>query len=189
MRKVEWKSQTGISRWSTSTFERSCGCTALDMPEWRETAEQTDWRAKQLPQVACFSEVLRSLRHYLRAQSQGHHTTDRLEGRGVDRRSGRRFPSKDERGNSSVKRTLEPFQRQRWGNFWETGWSACGLFPAHRYHLELNWTELKSSWALNRTAFFSKCCFTSTETVGTVRDSGERRTSTSTFTQLLSSEG
>ena len=31
------------------------------------------------------SEVLRSLRHYLRAQSQGHHTTDRLKERGVER--------------------------------------------------------------------------------------------------------
>ena len=31
------------------------------------------------------SEVLRSLRHYLRAQSQGHHTVDRLEERGVKR--------------------------------------------------------------------------------------------------------
>ena len=30
------------------------------------------------------SEMLRSLRHYLRAQSQGHHTIDRLEERGVD---------------------------------------------------------------------------------------------------------
>ena len=28
-------------------------------------------------------EVLRSSRHYLRAQSQGHHTIDRLEERGV----------------------------------------------------------------------------------------------------------
>ena len=36
------------------------------------------------------SEVLRSLRHYLRAQSQGHHTLDRLEERGVDRGSARR---------------------------------------------------------------------------------------------------
>ena len=36
------------------------------------------------------SEVLRSLRHYLRAQSQGHHTIDRLEERGVERRSARR---------------------------------------------------------------------------------------------------
>ena len=33
------------------------------------------------------SEASRSLRHYLRAQSQGHHTIDYLEERGVDRRS------------------------------------------------------------------------------------------------------
>ena len=31
------------------------------------------------------SEVLRSLRHYLRAQSQGRHTINRLEERGVER--------------------------------------------------------------------------------------------------------
>ena len=36
------------------------------------------------------SEVLRSLRHYMRARSQGHHTIDRLEERGVERRSARR---------------------------------------------------------------------------------------------------
>ena len=30
------------------------------------------------------SEVLRSLRHYLRVQSQGHHTIDLLEERGVE---------------------------------------------------------------------------------------------------------
>ena len=35
------------------------------------------------------SEVLRSLRHYLRAQSQGHHTIDCLEVKGVERRSAR----------------------------------------------------------------------------------------------------
>ena len=35
-------------------------------------------------------EVLRSLRHYLRAQSQGHYTIDRLEERGVERGSVRR---------------------------------------------------------------------------------------------------
>ena len=37
------------------------------------------------------SEVLSSLRHYLRAQSQGHHTINRLEERGVERGSARRF--------------------------------------------------------------------------------------------------
>ena len=36
------------------------------------------------------SEVLRSLRYYLRAQSQGHHTIDRVEERGVERGSARR---------------------------------------------------------------------------------------------------
>ena len=36
------------------------------------------------------SEVLRSLRHYLRAQSQGYHIIDRLEERGVERGSARR---------------------------------------------------------------------------------------------------
>ena len=40
------------------------------------------------------SEVLRNLRHYLRAQSQGHHTIDRLEERGVERGSARRFSLK-----------------------------------------------------------------------------------------------
>ena len=36
------------------------------------------------------SEVLRSLRQYLRAQSQGHHSIERLEERGVERGSARR---------------------------------------------------------------------------------------------------
>ena len=36
------------------------------------------------------SEVLRSLRHYLRTQSQGRHNIDRLEERGVERESARR---------------------------------------------------------------------------------------------------
>ena len=36
------------------------------------------------------SEVLRRLRHYMQAQSQGHHTIDRQEERGVERGSARR---------------------------------------------------------------------------------------------------
>ena len=36
------------------------------------------------------SEMLRSLRHYLRVQSQGHQTIDRLEEKGVERGSARR---------------------------------------------------------------------------------------------------
>ena len=36
LKKVEWEAQTGMCRWSTSTFENSCGCTALDAPCFSE---------------------------------------------------------------------------------------------------------------------------------------------------------
>ena len=85
------------------------------------------------------SEVLRSLRHYLRAQIQGHHTSVVRKREAWKRGALDDLPWKDERGPSSVRRTLEPFQRRRWGNSWETGSSAYGLFRAHKYHLELNW--------------------------------------------------
>ena len=64
---------------------------------------------------------------------------------------------KDERRPSSVRRTLKMFQRQRWGNFWETGWSAYGPFQAHRYHHELNWTEVTEQ---PNAAPFYTCFFT-----------------------------
>ena len=48
------------------------------------------------------SEVLRSLRHYLRAQSQGHCTVDILEERGVERGSTRRSSLKG-RGRAILK--------------------------------------------------------------------------------------
>ena len=73
----------------SSTFEESCGCTALDMLDIsKEITEQTDWRTKQ-PRLGR-SEVLRSLRHNLRAQSQGYHTIDSLEKRGIVRGSAQR---------------------------------------------------------------------------------------------------
>ena len=91
----DWHSQ----RW-TSTLKNSCGCTALDMPEWKEMTEhvccgqsnQWKWLALDMPEwkemtehVCCGqsnqwkwlasqkSEVFRSLRRYLQAQCQGHH--------------------------------------------------------------------------------------------------------------------
>ena len=48
--------------------------------------------------------MLRSLRHYLRAQNQGHDTTDRLEERGVERGSARRSSLKG-RERAIVKQT------------------------------------------------------------------------------------
>ena len=51
------------------------------------------------------------------------------------------FLKRTREGHRQWDKTLEPFQRQCWGNFWETGWSTYGLFRAHRYHPERNWTE------------------------------------------------
>lgn len=45
------------------------------------------------------------------------------------------------------------FQWQCWGNFWEMGWSTYELSQPHRYHLELNWTEL--TWTASGHSLFS----------------------------------
>ena len=113
---IQWAcyKQTGMCQWSTSTFENSCGCTALDKPEWRETTEQIDWRAK--PTITRGlrlggSKVLRSLSHYLRAQSQGHHTIDHLEEREAwEEEALDDLPWKDKRGPSSIRRTFAEFE-------------------------------------------------------------------------------
>ena len=47
------------------------------------------------------------------------------------------------RGPSSIRWTWELFQRQRWGNCWEMGWSTYRLFQLHSYHSELNWTKIR----------------------------------------------
>ena len=64
-------------------------------------------------------------------------------GLGVERRELWKddLPWRNER-SSSVRQTLELFQRQWCGNFWEVGWSACGLFWEHGYCLELNCREM-----------------------------------------------
>ena len=56
------------------------------------------------------SEVLRSLRHYLRAQSQRYHTIDHQEKRGVERGSARR---------SSFRETREGYRQsdEHWNRF------------------------------------------------------------------------
>ena len=59
------------------------------------------------------SEALRSLRHYLRAQSQGHHAIDRLEERGVERgKTTNGATDEDERVDRSRTRTIRPMEQQ-----------------------------------------------------------------------------
>ena len=85
-------------------------------------------------------------------ESQGHnyyHTLDRPEDTGVERlrKHSTMFPERL-KGPSSVRPTLELFQRQRWERFWETGRSAYGFPSAHKYLLALNWTERTASVTL-----------------------------------------
>ena len=69
------------------------------------------------------SEVLRSLRHYLRAQSQGHHSIDHLEERGLERGSISRSSLKGREKaivnqiNFGTKATLGKLLRDAWSAF------------------------------------------------------------------------
>ena len=103
---------------SKSTFIISFGYIVFDMPRWVEMTEQIDWRGTVISGLRFRkSEVLRSLRFYLLAQSHGHHTVDRLEGRGVERRSARRSPLKG-RERAVVSQT-----NIGTGSIFVTGWS------------------------------------------------------------------
>ena len=79
------------------------------------------------------SEVLKSLRLYLWAQSQGHHTIDRLEERGVERGSARRSSLKGRERPSSIR----PVSKAPLGKRPRDGVERIWVFRAHRYHLEL----------------------------------------------------
>ena len=80
---------------------------------------------------------------HLLAQSQGTHTINRLEERGMGRGSAKRSSLKGcERAIiNQMNIRLRAFSRQCCGNFWVMGWSAHGFFRVYRYNLELNWTE------------------------------------------------
>ena len=110
-------------------------------------AEHTDWQTEATVTGGLHlrkSEVLRSLRHYLQAQSQGHHTIDHLEERGIERGLLGNLPWKGKKRPLSVRQTLELLPRRCWEKFWEMGWSACGHFWVYRYHLELKGSVLNS---------------------------------------------
>ena len=84
------------------------------------------------------SQVLRSLKHCMRISS--HHVPSGRERDGKTEIDDRSW--KGERGPSWIRLSAKLFQRQRWGNFWETVWSES-VFP-HSYHTEL--TNCDSHW-------------------------------------------
>ena len=90
-------------------------------------------------------EVLRSLRHYLRAQNQGHHTVDRLEERGVERGSARRCSFKGRERAIVSQTNIGTVSKATSGKLLRHGveriWafpSACIYIYIYIYHLELN---------------------------------------------------
>ena len=111
---MEWEAQTGKCQWSTSAFENSCGCIYCPGHAGVKGNDRADRLVGKATLTSGLllgrSEVLRSLRHYLRAQSQGHHTIDRLEERSVERGSARR---------SSLKRTRKGHRQsnEHWNRF------------------------------------------------------------------------
>ena len=56
------------------------------------------------------------------------------------------LPWKDERGPSSMRRTWEPFQRQRWGKLLRDGVERIWAFPSAKRPswTELNWTVVRA---------------------------------------------
>ena len=101
--------------------------TPVDVLPWTCLGEGTD-RAGKLAVKATItsglrlarSEVMRSFRHYQRAQSQRYHIFDPL------RRRKRKHPTifLERRGKGHLESDLELFHRQPLGIFWEKGWSA-----------------------------------------------------------------
>ena len=142
---MQWKAQSKMRQWSTSTFGNSCGCTALEMSEWRKMTEHIDWQAKQPLHVACFLEDLECWGTW--DSTCGYKAKDITPSIAWRREAWKEealdeLPWKNQRGSSSIRQTLEPFQRRHRGNFWSAYIIYYGLFRAHRYHLELNWTDL-----------------------------------------------
>ena len=122
------------SSWTmSSTFENSCLCTSLGMPECREMTEQIDWQVKQSSQVACITEETCWGAWDITCWHKAKYITPSI--------AWRREAWRDERGPLSMRWTLELFHRKCTlgnRNFWETRWSAECAFPQAQIQ---SWTE------------------------------------------------
>ena len=84
--------------------------------------------------------VLRSLKHHLRPQRQGHYIINLPEERGVERRGARRSSLKGrERAIVNWTNIWYSAANETPGTVLGTQWSACGPSWARKVHLELNW--------------------------------------------------
>ena len=116
----------------------SCKWTTLDMPESR-TTEQIHWQAKQPSEVACFSEDLKRCEAW--DTTCGYKAKDLTPSITWRREAWKEevlddLPWKNERGPSSIRWTLEPFQRHCWGN-----WDRVAYIWAFLSAWTPSWTE------------------------------------------------
>ena len=122
------KSGTGSPDWNVSMvdihFQKLLYCPGHAGVKWNHPADRLEGKATIAK--ACFSEDQKCWGAW--ETTCGHKAKD-IKSLIAWRREAWKEEAlddllwKDERGPSSVRRTLEPFQRQRWGNFWETWWS------------------------------------------------------------------
>ena len=82
--------------------------------------------------ILCFgkSEVLRILKHYLRTRSQGQHTIDRLEERGVDAGSARRSSLKGRERAIVYQTNIGTVSKATLGKLLRDGMERIWVFPS-----------------------------------------------------------
>ena len=88
-------------------------------------------------------EVLRSLRHYLQAQSQGHHTIDLLEERGVERESAQRSSLKGGERAIVSQTNIGTTSKASLGKLLRDGVERIWAFPRAEIP---SWTEMNLNW-------------------------------------------
>ena len=142
--KVEWEAKTGMCRWSRSTLESSCRlyCPGHAGVKGNDRADRLAGKATLTSGLLLGrSEVLRSLSHYLRAQIQDITPSIAWSREAWKEEALDDLPSRDQRRPSSVRRTLEPFQKQRWGALERRGGAHVELSERIDPIFEPNWTS------------------------------------------------
>ena len=89
------------------------------------------------------------------------------------------LPWKDERGPSSFKRTTEPFQRWRWGNFRQTAWAfPSAKIPSWKMNWTVNLKTVSKLWGEKRVCFpTSARSLTPVIPLGQLQQFGQQHTS------------
>ena len=130
------EAQTGMCQWSASTFENcslliSCHGQARDRVTGSDWADRLAGKATVTSSLCLArSKVMRSLRHYLQEQSQGHLTINCMEEWSVERGCIWYLPRKDERRPLSIRQTLAIL-----GDFWEGGEHIFMEFSEHTEYI------------------------------------------------------